>query len=577
MILAISTASVLFSGPFGCAEDTEFFGEDVIQVSGESVYVSFPHPENYALAQVHGQDALNAQGNLVLDRCITCHSTEETEVEGAPGCKSCHAQYPHPAGFGDTGIHFQSILNMGVSPSTALQQECATSCHGSDLSGGLSGIACSDCHTLYPHAEYFSDASQHGPYFLASEGLPQNEQCDNCHRMDEVTQNGAPGCQECHSGFPHPEGWGLSNIHIQGLANQGGSLPTAISEQCATSCHGDNLNGGLSSVSCTDCHSGYPHPEGWVNPEGHGLQVLASPQTQLNACKNCHGQNFEGGQFGGSCSDCHDLPNPLAPVQHPPSQALLCGNCHATDQSEIQAPHLLKDVAPMLCSSCHAEQTAPASFTHSPTFTGSACSGCHDPHDAQEDHLLRSDETLLCLNCHDTTIQSATFGTTRNIAALYTESSNRHVPFATQDCSTCHEVHGSENNHLLNHNEAMFWIGPDTNPANSGCMDCHDLETYVQTMTFARPSIIHRPSSLLPTQFVKTNGSNMLNLHAYHVSYTLAGCLACHEPHGNDDPYLLRDYLTPYTDPGSSRFWMISDCDGCHTGDFPNGYPNNLW
>ena len=45
---------------------------------------------------------------------------------------------------------------------------------------------------------------------------------------------------------------------------------------CA-SCHGDDFQGGVSLTSCFECHSPYPHRQGWNEPDQHGIAAQEPP------------------------------------------------------------------------------------------------------------------------------------------------------------------------------------------------------------------------------------------------------------------------------------------------------------
>ncbi len=90
-------------------------------------------------------------------------------------------------------------------------------------------------------------------------------------------------------------------------------------------CHGADLAGGISKVSCMSCHLGGPtsvHPANWVP-----LYTTHGPYAAANgtaACANqyCHGPALEGVPGSGpSCTKCHSLP-------FDPSKAG-CGTCHS--------------------------------------------------------------------------------------------------------------------------------------------------------------------------------------------------------------------------------------------------------
>ncbi len=107
----------------------------------------------------------------------------------------------------------------------------------------------------------------------------------------------------------HPDGWierGGENFH--GMA----VLESAFKTESCTTCHGEDYQGGTSGVSCSTsrCHESYPHPEAdFMNPQAgefHGNVVLASA-TKEAVCSTCHGADYAGGRTGVSCygSGCH--------------------------------------------------------------------------------------------------------------------------------------------------------------------------------------------------------------------------------------------------------------------------------
>jgi hypothetical protein len=114
-------------------------------------------------------------------------------------------------------------------------------------------------------------------------------------------------------------------------------------------CHGDDLMGGISKVSCYSasfngqgCHAIGPggHPPGWSSPSSHGAAAKAapSPSKGFATCETCHGNDFAGGRVKFSCFDCHGVraPHPKAPwrgtaVTHTttdPGNAPVCAQCH---------------------------------------------------------------------------------------------------------------------------------------------------------------------------------------------------------------------------------------------------------
>lgn len=98
----------------------------------------------------------------------------------------------------------------------------------------------------------------------------------------------------------HPTGW-VPAGHV--------TAALAVNRTCAD-CHGADLSGGISKVSCTQCHLGGVnsfHPAAWnTNILLHRDFVLANGDS---SCRNaaCHGANLRGvPQSGPACTLCHN-------------------------------------------------------------------------------------------------------------------------------------------------------------------------------------------------------------------------------------------------------------------------------
>ncbi|MFH1263219.1 MAG: cytochrome c3 family protein [Pseudomonadota bacterium] len=434
-------------------------------------------------------------------------------------------------------------------------------------------------YVVFPHLMGWAEPNAHGVAAIDPSGKLAVDRCNECHDLNGTGNgtDGPPGCKSCHTNFPHPDGWGATNVHITTIASTSNAMSGAIRTNCATSCHGAGLQGGLSSVSCRRCHSQYPHDPGWKNAGAHGARALGQFATGLPECSNCHGIFRASPGLTPNCVTCHDdLPDPSIAVQHEPAKNGPCTACHVTDVNKAAGPHLLAAAPPVLCTKCHIDLGKVTTYKHSVAQTGDSCLRCHRPHNGTLPHLLTASEPQLCFNCHNAELTSTQYGTTRNMQAILNNSRNLHDPFQKGNCTACHAPHGSEHTHLLETEDAMFWLSGNTQ--NYSCFRCHDYATYVTAPSFKRPATIARPSSSLPTQFVKTGTTTVENLHWYHLAITGASCLSCHDPHGNDDSHLLRSYILP-TDPGPVSFWDHGKCQECHAGNYRYlpGYPNNLW
>lgn len=157
----------------------------------------------------------------------------------------------------------------------------------------------------------------------------------------------------------HPAGWVDQST--------GGTHPRSYlaGPSACLQCHGKNLAGGISGVSCFSasrsgftCHPGGPsgHTAGWSAPSVHGAsaKALAAGRDGIEHCEICHGSTFAGG-IGPSCLDsagCHGVgvlaPHPARPwlstiggrthsTTHP-SNAAGCALCHAGGANSTRTP-----------------------------------------------------------------------------------------------------------------------------------------------------------------------------------------------------------------------------------------------
>jgi predicted CxxxxCH...CXXCH cytochrome family protein len=188
------------------------------------------------------------------------------------------------------------------------------------------------------------------------------------------------------------------------LAN-GGNLPCA-------ECHGADLSGGTSQVSCfanpAGCHHG--PVSGWIaaSPEtqNHGVSAKQAPAgSGFASCQICHGKYFSGGDSKVSCFPCHGVnaPHPQRPWRGPAythvttstEDAQTCAQCHFPGSPNNPTGH---PAAPADAGTlpgcfnstlCHGETAAPhgvgtAWRDPNPQFHGltakqnlSYCQGCH--------------------------------------------------------------------------------------------------------------------------------------------------------------------------------------------------------
>ncbi len=209
--------------------------------------------------------------------------------------------------------HKAGWLPAGHMTAAQSDETACTECHGSDLSGGISGVSCSQCHlggvnSVHPETWSQNTATAHASY-VASNG---NAPCANinCHGADLTGVAGSgPSCTSCHMGgvgSVHPTDWGALTYYEHALYTN-----TTGTASCANaSCHGAALTGvSGSGPSCTSCHLGgvySVHPADWATDITNHAQYVASKGA--SSCQNvtCHGANLEGVYASGpGCYVCH--------------------------------------------------------------------------------------------------------------------------------------------------------------------------------------------------------------------------------------------------------------------------------
>jgi hypothetical protein len=181
--------------------------------------------------------------------------------------------------------------------------DCAE-CHGSNFSGGIARVSCTDCHlgdenNVHP-LTWTSAFADHGPYVVANS--PDSCGISVCHGVD--FQGGGVGvsCDLCHATYPHASGW--ADLTLHGAAARNNILDCKV-------CHARSgtppiYDGNGTGVDCQICHgttaSGAPHPARWL---------LSTPEHRFRigdrtGCEECHTDipndpscNFAGCHQGG--------------------------------------------------------------------------------------------------------------------------------------------------------------------------------------------------------------------------------------------------------------------------------------
>ena len=189
-----------------------------------------------------------------------------------------------------------------------------------------------------------------------------------------------------------------------------------------TGCHGGDLTGGISKVSCFDpasassCHHGTI--AGWDTPQQHGATAKRAPgSSSFFSCQICHGKDFLTVRDGKTCFTCHQYTKNPAP--HAGAPWLSSTSYTHTDTDTSNAP---------VCKQCHypGSPNNPAGHPATPAPAGTA-PGCYN-------------NTL----CHSVGVPHA-LGTT------WTDPNSQfHGLTAKQNLSYCQGCHGTPGTTLFN-------------------------------------------------------------------------------------------------------------------------------
>jgi len=233
-------------------------------------------------------------------------------------------------------------------------------------------------------------------------------------------------------------------------------LPGQELETCTDSnCHG-NLMGskyvhGIAEESCETCHE----RNSGAHPADFGREFSLTDSMPA-LCFMCH-EEFTG-----------------AENIHQPVKDGDCAACHNPHSAEYET--LLVGQIPDLCFTCHGwalgkqvnksenieAKINGSSYVHAPAG-GGECSFCHNVHASDHSYLLtyafpkglyaegKKENYELCFNCHDSDLLVDESG--EAITEFRNNGKNLHYVHVKKEkgrsCSTCHNMHGSNNSHLL--------------------------------------------------------------------------------------------------------------------------------
>jgi len=341
-----------------------------------------------------------------------------------------------------------------------------TGCADGALSTGAPDgeTACDECHgapPAPPHPVATDCAACHAGTVLADGEI---DAAGGLH-ANGVADIEYAGCDACHGAppaAPHPEGDDCSVCH-PGTVLADGAVDVA---------------GGLHANGAVDADA--PHPDGYTAPDAHGADFNAGGPA---ACTDCHGAELDGGSSGVSCETCHEAFRTNCTFCHggtdndtgaPPES--LTGET-ATDSAGVGAhtAHLLADPtwhSAFDCSDCHKVPADALDDGHidgevlhvwgatatgdgaEPAFADGACSGVY---------------------CHGSTMEAGTVtspswttvdGSQAACGACHgLPPTGAHPPM--DDCSVCHGC-VSDEDQAIRPEGAQFHIDGNVNMEGEG-------------------------------------------------------------------------------------------------------------
>lgn len=237
---------------------------------------------------------------------------------------------------------------------------------------------------------------------------------------------------------PAADGRALFKIPVQLIPGANSIYLSAAGRRGQALAYSTNFTAGYQSIEergyhfhnsdleqgCVTCHEGLPSADsGMTMTADCGVCHTAFQQAtfihapaEMKECGACHTWSPEKKLFAAAkpvpdlCYDCHEEKKALvdsAAVQHPVAgECLTCHSPHGTNTN-----HQLKADVYTLCTGCHADQTLNHPVGRHPVrfakirATGEeiSCVSCHNPHGSPNDHLLRAGggRMAICLQCHD--------------------------------------------------------------------------------------------------------------------------------------------------------------------------------
>lgn len=253
-----------------------------------------------------------------------------------------------------------------------------------------------------------------------------------------------------------------------------------------------------------------------------------------------------------------------------------------------------------LCLSCHEGTTAPPpgytvshkigsayrqskhnsdydimTFKDGSVYKGN-CTKCHLPHGSDFKHLLKKDDgTDLCFTCHESASEAGKYSGKRDFtlsahgrtvtSAVYHSTTPKYWPGGTGvdssvtantpddagKCRNCHAPHGRIDPVTGQYIKSSLWAGSGTN-SNRLCFTCHSDDPGTIWGEWHGKTVYSATYHGDATVNAKMHLTDSLG-----VQWGAGECTNCHDPHGTQNPSMLR---YPVNVTGSNKNQLCLKC-----------------
>ncbi|MFH2063886.1 MAG: CxxxxCH/CxxCH domain-containing protein [Pseudomonadota bacterium] len=306
---------------------------------------------------------------------------------------------------------------------------------GLAATGGLSPVwtrSNPTCSNIYCHGATLSGGSLKNPVWTTVDGTQTG--CGTCHGNPPPSPHTTESqCYTCHSGTvtatggiditgnrhidgvvqssenPHPAGWDGSTVHGYAFYD--------TPEDCRA-CHGINLDGGTSGLSCDECHTGgdawrtdcrFCHG-GLDNATGappYGLRGETATSSQVVGAHTVH-LTESPSHAAWACNTCHTVPVSWNDPGHIDSGTDVEINFSTPAGSTAAYTRTTATCSSLYCHGNGRTVSGPVSWTSPTALT---CRSCHGDAGSSGslsgEHDEHLSEGVACAACHKTVINSA--------------------------------------------------------------------------------------------------------------------------------------------------------------------------